>query len=99
MLDKLKTLNLERMDLEECIELHAYATNVEVTFKRFEVPVPTYIVDGLDSLARDIRSRREDALKARLKEIKARKAALRTREEQRAELDNEEQRLTQLLGQ
>jgi len=98
ILEQLRSLNLARMDLDSLVELHTAGNAILTSYKTFEVPVPSFLVDSLASIATDIRSRRADAQKARLKEIAARKTHLRTREQERADLESEEASLRTQLG-
>ena len=97
-LDRLKRLNTDQLQLDDLVELAALCQVALTTYKQFEIPVPTFLEDGLEALSVDIRSRRIDAMKARLKEINSSRAVLRTREERRVELDAEEARIKQAIS-
>lgn len=99
MLEKLRSINIDRMDIDEAIELAAFGKVAATTYGAYEVPVPDWLTDSLKTLDADIKRRRRDALEARLKTLQARKAALRSRDEERADIDAELARLSGVLGQ
>lgn len=96
MMDKLKSLQLQRMDVDEMIELATWGRAMHNGYTHYDVPAPGWLQDSLEQLDGEIKRRRQELLQARLQEIRSRKQALKTREERRADLDAEE---AQLLGQ
>lgn len=98
MLEKLKALNLDRMDVDEAIELVTFGRVAEKTYSDYQVPSPEWLKDSIAALDGEIKRRRRDMLEARLKEVKARQTALKSREEKKAELDAELERLNAALG-
>lgn len=97
MLDKIRTLNLERLDAEEAIELVAAGRAALTEYGRYSLPAPAWLTDGVNALDADIQRRRTDMLQARRKELLAKQAALKSREEQRADIEAELARLGELL--
>lgn len=96
MMDKLKSLQLQRMDVDEMIELATWGRAMHNGYTHYDVPAPGWLQDSLEQLDAEIKRRRQELLQARLQEVRSRKQALKTREERRADLDAEE---AQLLGQ
>jgi hypothetical protein len=68
------------------------------TYTSYEVPAPSWLGDAIVTLDGEIKRRRRDMLEARRRELLANKAALKTREERRAENDAELERLNATLG-
>lgn len=97
-LERLKGLQLARMDLDEMIALATYGRAVANGYSYYEVPKPKWLDDSLQQLDAQIRSRRREILEARLQEVRTRKEALKSREEKRADLDAEEAALAAQLG-
>ena len=97
-LERLKGLQLARMDLDEMIALATYGRAVANGYSYYEVPKPKWLDDSLQQLDAQIRSRRREILEARLQEVRTRKEAPKSREEKRADLDAEEAALAAQLG-
>lgn len=98
MLEKLRRFDCARMDMEELIELSSYTRALWLEFGYLGVPAPEWLETRTRELRREIVSRNQDALEARLRELKARREALAPAEEKRTKLDEEiaalEQKLT-----
>lgn len=97
-LDRLKGLQLARMDIDEMIALATYGRAVANGYAYYEVPKPKWLDESLQQLDKQILSRRREILEARLQEVRTRKEALKSREERRADLDAEEAALAAQLG-
>lgn len=89
IIEKLKVLTLDRMNLDEAVELSVYARLLSDGYKRHEVPEPEWLVAATTELNTEIKRRQADAVAARVKQLKARKTALRSRDEERAEIEKE----------
>jgi hypothetical protein len=99
VLEKLRNLNIERMiDLDEAVALFAFGNMVLTSYKDQTLEPPAWLTDNLSVLGKDIKERRRDNLEAALKEALAKKSALRTAEEKRADLDGEIERLQKALA-
>lgn len=97
-LEKLKSFDADRVDMDEMITLSAAARIVVAEYESNKVPVPEWLVDGRTSLTRAIDSRRKDSVAKSLKEKKARREALRSSEEKKADLDKDIAALEAELG-
>lgn len=98
MLGTLKNLQIDRIDIDEAIALFGFGKTLSTLYGEFSLPVPEWLDDRLGALKKEIVERRRDYLENRLKEAKARRSALRTAEEKRADVDNEIAELTKALG-
>jgi hypothetical protein len=98
MLEKLKQLNCDRLDLDEAVALHAFAGVMETSFAGFGVASPKWLTDAQRALDEEIRRRARDDLMARLARAKARKEALKTEAQKRADVDGEIAALEAALG-
>jgi hypothetical protein len=90
MLDVLMGFSaINRMTMEQMVELSAYARQLEAEFKAVEVKEPENIVAQVKLLRREIKLRVADEKERTLREMKRTRASLRTTEEKRAELDKQ----------
>ena len=98
MLERLRNLNIDRIDIDDAVELSTFGKLAAATYESYSVPTPGWLKDSLTALDGEIRSRRRDMLLARQKEVANRLGSLKTREEKRAELEAEQARLNDALG-
>lgn len=98
MMEKLKSLQLQRMDVDEMIELATWGRAMHNGYSYYDVPSPAWLSDALAQLDGEIKRRRQELLQARLQEIRSRMQALKTREERKADLDAEEAQLVAKLS-
>lgn len=98
MLERLKTLNVDRIELDEAIELLALAEVVEAKFAAVGLTAaPEYLTDAIRTLKSEIAGRMRDAREKRLKQIRAQKTQLMSADEKRLALSKEEAELEELL--
>jgi hypothetical protein len=98
MLEELRGLDVERTNLDEMVALSTFGRAMEDEYKRLTIPVPEWLEDRLSALDREIRLRRTDALQAKLKELEARKEALKTADQKRQDVDAEMAKVKAALG-
>jgi hypothetical protein len=98
LLERLRNLNIDRIDIDDAIELVTFGRVAETTYSGYQVPTPAWLKDSITALDGEIKSRRRDMLLARQKEIAARLSALKTRDEKKAELEAEQAKLNDALG-
>ena len=89
----LKNFNSDGKDLDELVELAAEGRAFRAEYEALQLEVPEWLDNSLKAVRRDIRDRVADSKAARLKELKARRAQLKTTEEKRSELDKEIEKL------
>jgi len=89
MLDRLKNLDVQRPDVEELVFLSMLATAYHAEFDRLSVEVPEWLDSRSRELKREIRTRQQDNVDKRVREIKSRLDALKTPSEKREELQAE----------
>lgn len=94
-LNDLKNLDLQRPDLEELVFLSATATILHTEFEKLGVDVPEWVDTRARELKREIRTRQQDGIDKRTREIRSRLDALKTPSEKRAELEAELAKLMQ----
>lgn len=97
MIAKLKNLDLERMDLDDAVELLTLANSLRITYDAEQVEVPEWLDTSVRELKREIRTRQQDSRERRLKELKARREALATTEEKRSKIDREIEELEKAM--
>lgn len=98
MLQQLKNLDCERMDVEELIGLSAYGQLVETEYQRLNIDMPSWLRPRLRELDREINARHADQLEERLAAARRKAEKLRTPEEQRHSVNEEIARLEAQLG-
>jgi len=98
MLAQLKSLDVDRLALDEAIGLAAYAKMVSAEYDARGVSHPEWLDDAIRTLNTDITARTRDALEMRLKEITAQRTQLMSADEKRAKLDAEEAALREKLA-
>lgn len=89
MLDRLKTLNIDAMSLEEAIELSAFARSLQSEFAQQQVTVPEWLDSRMKELSREIKTRNADALEKRLRELKGKREGLEDANTRRQRIDEE----------
>lgn len=98
MYSQLRQLNLQRAETDELVAILAFGRQMVSTFGSFSIPAPEWLTDNITALEREVRSRHQDMLENRLREIRSRRETLRTAEEKRAAIDREEAELLAALG-
>lgn len=97
MLNALKSFSAAgRLETEDLVELSAYSRSLAAEFTALGVETPEWVANQTKALRREIKARNADALAARLRELKARREALKTPDEKREALDAEIAKLTDL---
>lgn len=98
VMEKLKGLNLDRMEFEEALELYSLATLINGTYIEFAAEAPEWLTEARDSLKKHIRERRKDAIARELKLTEAALDGLKTAQEKRDELRAKKERLQAQLA-
>lgn len=99
MLEKLRNLDVQRPDLEELVFLSATAKALRTEFEAENVDVPEWLDNTSRELKREIRTRQQDSIEKRVRDIRSRLDALKTPSEKRIELQSELDKLTAVAGQ
>lgn len=97
-LQELKSFSPEGHSLDELAFLLATANSMAQVYAERGGEVPEWLSDARHGLEKEIDSRQRDELERQLKEVQARKEVLKTKEEQRADLDAKEKRLLARLN-
>jgi hypothetical protein len=97
MFDKLKSYDIDRASVDELIALAALAAAMIAEYQTNQLGAPEWVTTRLKSIRREIKTRVQDQLEAKLAEAKARRESLRTTEEKRTVLDAEIAALTAQL--
>lgn len=95
---RLRNFEADRNDLDELVELFAWAKSLAAAYESNTIPLPEWLQDNTVSVANEIKSRVRDYQAKALKEIEAEQATLKTREEKRAELAEKAAKLREALG-
>lgn len=98
LLNDLKDVTTNGKTLEELVALSVFAQTLRTGFQVHSVEVPEFIDEANRALNGEIASRNRDMLEARLRELNAAEAALRTPGERRADIQKEREKLEQALG-
>lgn len=98
LLERICSLNENTIDLDDAIEMSAMGKVLVDTYTSFKMVAPSQLTDALASLNRLIEQKRNDLLRAKMRDLQGKRAALRTTEEKRAELDRELEALQLQIG-
>jgi NADH/NAD ratio-sensing transcriptional regulator Rex len=93
MLEQLKRLDIDRIQLDEALALTAFAKTLRAEYEQRNIEIPEWLDNRTRALNREIEIRRLDTLEQRLKTAKAQQAALKTPDEKRQRLTTEIQKL------
>lgn len=97
MLDRLRSFDVDRMDMEEAVSLSAFGRALRTEYDVLQEMPPDWLDNRLKELRRMIRSRQQDSLEKRLREARLRLSHLRTPDEKRADVEREIASLEQQL--
>lgn len=86
MLNSLKRLNVDTVDMDEALALRAFAKSLVAEYESALIPAPEWLTDAMRRLNVEIANRRRDVLELRLKEINREAAGLMTAAEKREKL-------------
>lgn len=97
MMDQLRNLNMDRIDMDDAVALLAFGRTVVKTYEENSLETPEWLKESIAQLEREVKARRRDNLERALKNARARRDSLKTAEEKRATLDEEIARITKAL--
>lgn len=98
MLERLKTLQLDRMDLDDALALSAFARALKAEYEHCGAEAPAWLDDRTRELRSEIRDRLRDSVAKRLSEARSRLESLATPDEKRAKLREEIEKLEKMAG-
>lgn len=98
ILDTLKRVNIDGVDLEKAIALLAFGRTLQAEYAELELETPDWLNVRLRELRREINTRVADAKEKRLSELKSRRETLETPEVRRKKIDAEIKKLEQEVG-
>lgn len=98
MLDQLKNLELQRMDIDEAIALSAFARLLKAEYEHVDTEAPQWLDDRTREIRDEVRDRLRDTVQKRLRELYARAEALATAEEKRAKIREQIKKLESASG-
>lgn len=93
MLKDLKNFDAERADVDDMIELSAFARTIYSEYCALAIEPPEWLETQTKAVRREVNNRLADLRAKRVREIKARLSTLKTAEEKRTELTEELARL------
>jgi len=96
MFNKLKNFAASRYDINELVELSAYARALRLEYEALGVEVPDDIDHQIKAVRREISDLQRDAIAARRQSIRSRIDALKSPDQKRKELEEELAKLDQL---
>lgn len=98
MLNRIRNIEADRMDLDEFVELLMFGKLALQTYSDNILEPPQWLVEGVGTLEKTVKERRRDNLEKAMKEKKARLETLKSAEEKRADLLAEIAKLQAALG-
>jgi hypothetical protein len=93
MLNTLKNFDPDKGDVDEMVELSAFARSLTAEYAALEIEPPEWLAAKQKEVIREVDARQADARAKRIKEIERSMAGLRTQEERRNDLTAELARL------
>jgi hypothetical protein len=84
MLNELRNINVDRMDVDDAVALLAFGNLVSDAFAQNKLKTPEWLDANLATLTREIESRKRESLEKRRKELRALIEADMTATERRA---------------
>ena len=93
MLDRLRNLDVERLDVDEMVALSLFARDLAEEYKTLGLDAPEWLDVRSTEVRREISTRRADLRDKRIRELRASLSALKTKEERKVELHAELERL------
>jgi hypothetical protein len=93
MLERLKNLDLERMDVDEMVAMSAFAKSLASEYSALALDQPEWLDTKSTELKREIGTRLADLRDKRIRELKARLNTLKSTEEKKSDLTAELARL------
>lgn len=97
MLDELRKVNVDGIDLERAVALLAFGRSVVAEYAELELEPAEWLVSTVRQLKREINTRVADAKEKRLRDLKTRREQLETPELRRKKIDAEISRLQKEL--
>lgn len=98
MLDKLKNLNLDRMEIDETVSLLAFGESLRTTYDNLSLDVPSWLNTSVKALYGDIKNRRKEFLEREKKKAELELESLKTVAEKREALKAKLAKLTKALA-
>jgi hypothetical protein len=89
---------VDGLQLDEAVALLGFAHTMKGTFEATVGEVPQWLSDSINALDKEVKSRAQDALERRLKELQIQEDRLKSAEEKRADIAKEKERLLKKLG-
>lgn len=98
VIERIKAVNAERIDLDGAVELLALGALVSNTFKANHLETPMELQSGVAQLTTLVATKRKESIERQLREARSRRADLSTAEEKRRALDADIVRLEALAA-
>jgi len=98
IVDALKRLNLEAMDMDDMVALYSVAKRLRESYEEYKLQTPDFLTEAMALLDRDIKSRRRDYLMRQMKILEAKKQRLMSREEQKNQVDTQVDEIKKMLS-
>jgi len=95
---RLQNLVINRMELDEAIELSTWAELLREGYKKHQMSSPEWLDDGIRTLDRFITDKTRDKMEMELRELAQAEAADRTQSERREERAKRRAELEKRLG-
>ena len=98
MLNQLRNLALDRMDMAEMVALAAFGRSMAEEYEVRAMEAPEWLTESLDDLGREISARRTDELRRQLKQVDYEIDRIKPAAEKREELAARRERLLKSIS-
>lgn len=98
LLQQLKGVQVDGLQLDEAVLLLAIAGKMDEAYQQTVGEAPQWLTDARETLQKEVKSRSQDALEKRLKELEAQEDRLKSAQEKREDIAKERARIEAKLG-
>lgn len=98
MLNQLRNLALDRMDMAEMVALAAFGRSMAEEYEVRAMEAPEWLTESLEALGGEIAARRKDELRRQLKQVDYEIDRIKPAAEKRKELAARAERLRTAIG-
>lgn len=98
MYNALRNINIDRLDIGEAMALRAFGRSLAGEYNHFGIDIPEWLLNNLDLLDADIKTRHREELKLKLRREKEKFETYKTASEKRKESQDVIKRLEEALA-
>lgn len=101
-LQQLKTLTLDRLQMDDALALYAFGLQLQSTYDQFQIDTPDWLTENMAALKREVQDRVRDALLLAIKQdeqvVEGSKTPVQRAKEAQARIESRRQRLAEITS-